>query len=355
MGNMGHISRLLYFTGGFLFMLAFHGHAQKMVQDTILVPFGETNHQTIPYPLDEIKDLRPKLDQVLDIVEKNRYVFFPVDHLVVTPEPMAKNIENFFIDTLEKPATRYKLEIEDFRVYPVNGMLFSYHRLDAAIRVIQDNEYKGLLLYNEELPRKIFGKEKIEQSYHYALEQWQFHFISDMNRLPGYEIDNWQEGFYNFRPGQESARRYLNITTKTTRLLSGWLFDGEINFSTYEARAKKHENGNMIRFRDAEKFQSFGIGRKSEHLRIRISPRFEFDLHSIFILGINKWKDVEEANRRLEEVVLFNYTLGQEILYNPFANSGLLAGIGIVEDVHYIIHHRVQFSPGISLKIGIKF
>ncbi len=325
-----------------------------MVQDTILVPFGRINHHAIPYPLDEIKDLRPRKDRVLDIVEKNRYVFFPVDHLVVTPEPMAQNIKNLFNDTIAKLGARFKLEIEDFRIYPVNGLLFSYHSLDASLRVFQDKQYKGLLLYNEEVPQKILGKEKIENSYKFALEQWQFHFISDMNRLAGYEMDKWQEGFYNFRPGQESARRYLNLTAKTTRLLSGWLLDGELNFSTYEARAKKHENGNMIRFREAGKFQSFGMGRKSEHFKIRLSPRFAFDLHSIFILGINKWKDVETADRRLEEVILFNYTLGQEILFHSFARNGLQAGIGIVEDVYYIVHHRVRFNPGISLKIGIK-
>ncbi|MBN1925286.1 MAG: hypothetical protein JW798_05570, partial [Prolixibacteraceae bacterium] len=73
------------------------------------------------------------------------------------------------------------------------------------------------------------------------------------------------------------------------------------------------------------------------------------------LMGINNWKDIKTVGHKLEEILLFNASMTQSINYNPFDQTGLVFGLGIMEDLHYVIYHDISFNLGISLNCAWKF
>ncbi len=45
----------------------------------------------------------------------------------------------------------------------------------------------------------------------------------------------------------------------------------------------------------------------------------------------------------------------QQINYNPLDKKGFVFGLGLMEDAHYIIYHKIKLNVGLSLNCAYKF
>ena len=72
------------------------------------------------------------------------------------------------------------------------------------------------------------------------------------------------------------------------------------------------------------------------------------------MIGINKWKDLEQTEPELWDIAMLEISLSQNVLWNPLDKRSFIMGVGLFESVNYIYYKNVRFQPGILLHIGLK-
>jgi hypothetical protein len=60
------------------------------------------------------------------------------------------------------------------------------------------------------------------------------------------------------------------------------------------------------------------------------------------------------ADHRFEEMILFNLSATQLIQLNQLDQRGIVAGIGLMENLHYIIHHKPTLKVALVANISLK-
>jgi hypothetical protein len=134
----------------------------------------------------------------------------------------------------------------------------------------------------------------------------------------------------------------------------GWYtLDGEIFFAYPEPGNKFIRTPYHLRYRNSEDFESLEFGIGNDHIYYRLNESFLLCLKSKLFFGINRWKDIDEGSRGLEEVLLLDYSLNQELVFNKKSKNGFVLGIGLTENIYYIYGHNPVFKPGIILFLGI--
>jgi hypothetical protein len=336
--------------------------AQKLVRDSLLVSFRNPKLiQALQIPIDSIRDLRDESPRTVGNYEVTQFLFIPVDLDIRTEKPLSREI----LEALNSPEDsstlpRFRLAIDEFDLSKNSGSwLFPRYLLYASFRVYwyhpDSTRFIGEILY--EVPRRpaMFG-DKLKDGFQKSIYDWQQAFVSDLNtiavRLAADETP-WLENLRTERYAGKSINFYSGVSY--IQYTHSHIIDGEMFFSHREARRRFIRTGGyQIRFRNADDFESLSFGLSRDYLFYRLKRNFVFRGKSQLMLGINRWKDIQTIDHEIYDAVVFEYVLGQEIVYNVLDKRTILFGIGLQENVFYIYSKGWQFKIGFSVHLGVK-
>jgi hypothetical protein len=216
-----------------------------------------------------------------------------------------------------------------------------------------DTVLVGSFYYERSFSQK--KKENIGVGYETLIEDWCNQFERDVQSVQNGLDQVMPDKLYYFRRGAKAIEKNFYISVD---LFSGLNFrgiDGELWFSEPEGHRIFNRSSGIIRYLDYPDFQSIAIGSNVRHWNYRISDSWLFTHKMALLLGVNNWKDMKTVSHKLEEILLFDASMTQQINYNPLDKMGFVFGLGLMEDVHYIIYHKIGFNIGLSLNCAYKF
>ena len=102
------------------------------------------------------------------------------------------------------------------------------------------------------------------------------------------------------------------------------------------------------------RFDSIEFSLYNDHLSYRFNPKFIFKGKSIFMIGFNRWNDIEKSRHKIYDAFIMDYSLSQIIQFSPYNKKSFLFGTGIIENMYYIYSKGIEFQVGIIFQIGIR-
>jgi hypothetical protein len=347
----------------FLLFYKIPGYSQKFISDTLIVSRPKDSVTSwIRYPLIQVKDLREGNAALLWITEKKRFGYIPVDHYVMMEVPLDTLIDELFIRNSKSKNEGFTVNIRKFAVSKRKGRFFPAYSLNAIFdiyKVTADASHAdtiaGILVYDEDVP--VRGKPKgAGMKEQQLIGQWEKKFKEDINKIGIYKRQKNYDLPYNFFSFETKIKTSLYTSVHYIQGLDFWILEGHILFSEPEAGTRFFRNGQIVRYRNEKTFESIAFGGNSEHLQYRLNNRWLADINSNFLIGINKWKDMDETEHPIWHVLLLDFSLAQYIRYVPFnSKPSFIFGGGIIEDFYYVPDGNFKFKPGISVQLGYRF
>jgi len=336
--------------------------AQKMVRDSLLVSFE--NPLPVPVlqvPIDSIRDLRGESPRTVGKYEVSHFLFIPVDLDVRTEKPLNREILQAFNSSADSTTVpRIRLAIDNFDLSKNSGSwFFSRYLLNADFRVYwyysDSTRFIGEILY--EVPRRsgIFG-DKLKIGFQNAIYDWQQVFASDLNTIAVNLVADQTPRLENLR-SEVYTGKSINLYSGVSyiRYPDSHIIDGEMFFSHREARQRFIRTGGyQIRLRNTDDFESISFGLSRDYLFYRLNRHFVLRAKSQLMLGVNRWKDFLTFDHKIYDAMIFEYVLGQDLIYNVLDKRSILFGIGLQENTFYIYSKDWQFKIGLSLYLGVK-
>lgn len=346
----------LWFLLAMLVLLPLTGRSQSWVADTLLVNFGsgQAVHQA-PFVLDSVFDLRDHDPRQLSIFERKKALFFPVDQLVFANQPVADALtERFSYDSTE--VNHYAVKLYAFEIKQVNTSFRRHLVLHSTLEFYAASQTPALLgtFYHEKaLQQK--KKEPIQDGMEALIDQWSLTLGSDVLAAEQ-EIDLLVTGqLSHFRRGQKALDKNLYASLEVFAGWDFWGVDAQLWFSEPEAGRIFNRATGIIRYVNHPTFQAIAIGRNVRHWNYRFNEHWLFTHKLAFLIGINNFKDMQTARHTLQEIPLFNLSFTQQLNYNVLDRHGLVAGVGLMEDLHYIIGNRPALKLGATFNLAWKF
>jgi len=305
----------------------------------------------------EITDSRNEDPRFVRYGTKRKLLFFPVDQEVYTKSPLSDEIgKNILMVSDKKP--EYTLEIQKFEIEKEKGRISTTTILTADLSLYEKLEdtliYKGTFYYDY-LYRKQSKKETLIEETENLLSKWHSDFKLDLftttAKYTGQEVQNYT----NFLVDDKIKSLYLNTSIGGFYGLNWWGLQGEVFFTRPETRSRNHYWAGIVRYNNNEDYESFAIGKKSEHYYFRINENWLYDVDLNILIGFCKWKDVDEQNVQLYQVVDFELSSIQSIQYNPINSKGVFFRMGIAENFLYVIEIKPKLQAGAFLSVGMKF
>ncbi len=343
---------------GFLFLcVCLTVEGQRLLPDTIYVDFrADSIIQLQNIIISDITDSRSENPCFVRYGIKKKFLLIPVDQEVYTSKPLAGEVGRNILSS-SAGAPEYHLEIQKFEIEKKKGRLSSTTYLYADLSLYENRDdtliHRGTFYYNTLYHRRA-RKETLTEETENLLGKWYTDFKLDLMAvntiLSGKEV----ESYSNFIPGAKVKSLYLNAATGLFAGLDWWGFQGEIYFSRPETRSKNHYWAGIVRYNNNADYESFAIGRKTEHYYLRKSENLLFDIDLNLLIGFCKWKDVDENNVKLYQIVDFELSSIQSIQYNPLNSKGMFFRIGLAENLLYVIDKIPTFQIGTFLGIGLK-
>lgn len=350
--------RLLFITVFMLLAVFLSGSqkliAQSYVADTLAIPLDESPSINFQKPL-SAKDFRNEAPRFISVFEKKKGLVFPVDQIVVTPKPLTHYFSN---EQNANNKIAYQLGIHDFYLNYGESYFKKYLKLNAYIELSQitaqaDTTYLGIFYYEQQ--NTFTRKDSLTQCYQTAWDKFSIKFYNDLNSITQDTLQKLNPSLYHFRRGQHAAPKNFFISTDWYYGYTFWGFDAEIWFSDPEMAQLFKRNTRMFRYLNFGNRQSVAFSAGVSLYNKRLNDRWLFQNKHAFIFGLNKWNDVDEAKRTFEELFLFQYTFMQRLTFNPINKSGLVFGVGLMEEASYIIYNEPIFSVGATLHCAYKF
>ena len=330
-----------------------------MIYDSLLIDFGKYESIHINAFVDTIRDLRNMPPKCVAITEKNKYVFVPVDNLVVTKKPISSEISSMFLQKPDSNLTKkYRIEINEFNIGSRKGMLQTVYTCNSAISVYSLDStmkphFSGTLLYENTI--SIFPKKKhLELGYENVIDNWKEQFADDFQKINTCYGQDSVCQLPNFRKEINAAKKNMFVNMETCIGSGSFLIDGEIIFSRPESQKDFFRSAYSLRYRNEKKYEAFETSIYNKQKYHRLSDEFLLILKSGFFVGFNRWKGDEYKNHGLEDVFLLNCSACQNIVWNRFFKNGITLGAGIMEDVTFIYSENFVFKPYAVIQIGIK-
>ncbi len=355
--ELNRFIRLLICTAvlGFVPILAF---SQNMVADTLVVSFSDTLKPELgSLSVEKVNDLRNTDPNFLSVYEKKKWLFFPVDQIVKTSTPLSEQIqEQFFSDSIG--ITEYHVNINHFEIKNYTSLFGRQLVLHSTLEISEQNKendstFIGTFYYETSETSK--KKEPVAKSYEALLDKWSMRFGGDLLAVQN-EIDKVVPGqYYHFRREQRAVEKNFYTSVEAFAGLHFWGIDGELWFSQPEANRIFNRSSGVIRYVNHPDFQAIALGSNVRRWNYRLNQHWIFTNKMALLLGINNWKNIKTVGHTLEEIFLFNASMSQSINFNPLDQNGLIFGIGIMEDLHYVIYHNIKCNLGISLNCAWKF
>ena len=333
---------------------------QKYVKDSVVLiiePNESKNEKT--FQIYNINDKREHPGHIFHISEKNKYGVIPVDYLYVFEDSLSNILNEMYSDP-EPDLNRNLYEIDLIYMSPElrKGGFIPQYQLNTCINLkkktdLNSWENVGSFVYETIIPYKRASK-KDTTAYKLLLYRWHTEMIRNLN---------------TFMLTPESAREFIvpnyklpgyiykkNLVSSVSFLagLNWFGFEAEMYFSSPEAGKPFIRNTGCVRYVSGNNYETFFFGKGNENFQWRMSKSSLFQLQSKFLVGINKWKDVDEKEHGLEEIMQLTYSLSELYQFNKLDQRGLFFSLGLIQDIFYF-YDEVGFRLGVKGNIGLKF
>lgn len=328
--------------------------AQQWIADTVKIEVWFPDSVKTPVSIQKVNDLRTFDPRFLSVYEERKWLVFPVDQVVVSDQPLSRVLATQ-LSTPETKTPAFNLNIRQFSIHRTPSWFKTSYKLYASIE-LQNATTKattGSLHY--EMVSTKSNKISNEIAYLETMQQWGQKFTADLYSV-SQGIDTLIAGSLPmFRRGGIFPERNFYIETEFFGGINFWGADASLWFSESEGDQTFKRSIRMIRYVEHPNVRAIALGRDVKRWHYRINNNWLFDNKFALLFGINNWKDMNTVSHKLEEILYMNASLTQRISLNQRDKSGLVLGIGIIEDVHYIIYHRVKLNVGISVSCAYKF
>lgn len=328
--------------------------AQTYVADTITARFRTDSVLKFHHTL-HVEDSREESPRFISIYEKKKWLFFPVDQVVQLAYPLAVEFERHISSN---KGDSYHLDIHEFNIDHNETMFNRSLQLNGTFQLSGIHPFGDTVLlgsfYYENIS-KYRKKIEIGVVYSEALNDFKSEFIRDLNTVCPDTMKTDLVGMYHFREGSVVAPKNFYVSTDVYYGFVFWGFDAELYFSPPEPSRRFDRKSRMFRYLNYKNRQSVGFAPRVYYLNHRLSDKWLFQNKSAFLLGFNRWEDIDEESRTLEEILLFQFSMMQRITLNKLDRSGLVFGIGIMEEASYVIYNRPMLNVGLVLNIEYKF
>jgi hypothetical protein len=341
----------------FIILFPVSSLCQKWVADTIIVDFG--NKEPLinqGFNLIDAIDKRKTFPEFISVFEKKKWLVFPVDQIVKTKEPLSFNYKRkFHSDSLG--VNNYIAVIHDFNVKNSTAFDRRYLSLFSTIELYRlnnpvDTALIGSFYYEGTYKQK--KKEDIKEGYEFLIEDWCNKYSSDVIAVEK-GVDYTVPGSLNyFRRGKEAVHKNLYASIDFFAGTKFWGADAELWFSEPEGNRVFNRNSGVIRYVNHPDFHSIGIGGNVRHLSMRTNDLVIFENKMVMLIGVNNWKDMKTVSHKFEEILYFNVSMSQKFIYNKLDKKGFVFGLGIMEDLSYVIYHKLTFNLGLTMNCAYK-
>ncbi len=326
---------------------------QSYSPDTIWVNIQKIDSINFRHSLN-ILDHRIEDPRFISVYEKKKLLFFPVDQIVMTNQPVADILMKY---QNEESDDKYLLNIHEYYIDQTSSLFKRNLKLIGALELSETGDSDTSLLGTFYYDQLIQKSKKLTDSISFteALRFFTYQIVHDINAVCNDTAEITNPGDYHFRRGVTAAHKNLYITSDVFYGYTFWGFDAEVYFSDPEPSDKFSRKSHMFRYLNHINRESVAISRKISLLNYRLSDQWLFQNKHAFLIGFNKWHDIDEAKRTLEEILLFQITASQRICYNKLDNRGFTFGIGLMEEASYIIYNKPSFNIGFLISCGFKF
>jgi hypothetical protein len=327
--------------------------SQSYIADTIKIGLQKNDSDKFHHAL-EVMDLRTEDPRFVSVYEKKKWLFFPVDQIVIADHSIADGLIRY---QDEESKDNYLLNIHEYYIQQTSSLFKRSFKLNGSLELSEpgntDTTLLGTLYY--ELPLQ--KRKKITDSIGYSEAHTYFTnlIIRDLNAACNDTSEITNPSAYHFRSGSKAAPKNLYLTSDFYYGFNFWGFDAEVYFSAPEPSNKFSRQSHMFRYLNYGNRESMAISGKVFTLNYRLSNQWLFQNKHAFLLGFNNWHDIDEAKRTFEQIFLFQLTASQRIYYNALDKKGFIFGIGLMEEASYIIYDKPIFNVGFVVSWGYKF
>lgn len=330
---------------------------QKFLPDTLIVDFkGDSLIDMDLVSVVKINDFRNENPHFVRFETKKKYLFIPIDYEIYTRKPLSDEIlSSMSGDTGRR--YNYILDIRKFEIEKKKRRFASSVYLVADIPVYEHTgdtcQYRGTLYYDYlYLPQA--KKESLEESTENLLSSWHTDFKIDLLTIKSISSDIAPEIAPNFITNPKIRSLYLNSMGGVFMGINWWGMQGEIYFTRPETNLKNQYTSGIIRYQNNPDYESFAIGKNSEHYSWRWNRKLLLDADLNILLGFCKWKDIEKHDPTLYQLFDIEASSVQSIYFNPMNKRGLTARIGLIENISYIIDKKIKIQAGLFVGLGFK-
>lgn len=338
-------------------------YAQKLIQDSLQLNFENGLSKTIQFPIkiDTVFDFRDiPYARLIGIDEVKKYVFVPVDLHLVTSRPFADVIRDALPAADSGAKNHLSLGIHHFDISKRGGFLFELYQINAMVRLYRASNADSLTpvgeLIFESSRTKFFTKAELKRGYESLFRVWNQQLAHDLVAVVQ-GMDNEGTSLpYNFRSYSPKAPwMQLNAGGDFILTSSGFLIDGSLRFAYPEARRLFFNSAGIIRFRHQKKFESIEYGLLNNALNYRLNNRYLFQFQSHFLLGLNRWKDMNTVKHKIYDALICDFSISQSVQYHPRFARTTIFGVGLYQSVYYIDSMGFKFQVGMVVHLGGKW
>jgi hypothetical protein len=343
----------------FIFIVfSFSVYGQKFVSDSLIVKFGRSDLQKINAAVDTIFDKRNFKPNCIAITERKKYYNVPIDYRILTSEPLNVGVKEMFSNKQDSITdTKYRLEIKEFNIIAESKFFKKNYTCNSIISIYSVknniNTYKGTLIYETQNAIKK-NKKQPQTEYEAFIDSWKVLFATDMNAIVQHSPIDSTFSPPNLVKKQSDFRKNMIISSDVAIGMGSWIVDGEIMFSHPEPQRQFYRQGNILRYRHEKKYESLEFSIANKQYNYRLNNNFVFVLKPKLFWGLNYWNNNEYSKHGLQDILLFDFSATQSILYNPFYKRSIICGLGIMESATWIYSEQVKFKPCVVFQIGIK-
>lgn len=335
--------------------------AQKLVLDTLIVTFNtdSISNRLSFVRIDTVFDERGVDDPaLLDMSEKNQYIFVPVDLKILADRPVADVIQDGLKGEAdknllnEKSGESIRLGLRHLDFSSQTHYIFRpVSHLHASVFVFQKDKSIGELLYECTIPHKLIGR-KTRDRYRSLVEQLVDRIGSDLSEMNSDAIQN----LANYRKiSEENPWMQFKAGSDMAILTGGnFLIDAYLTFVFPEINKSRLQSVGSMRYRHMERFDSIEWGVISEWVIRRFHPAWVMRFKSQLMFGLNRWNDMKTFKHELYDAFLLDFSLGQSVHYHPKNSRSITLGLGLIENVYYIYSTGIRFDAGLMIQIGMQ-
>lgn len=328
--------------------------AQKWVADTLYIQFGIDTVRHVPFSIQSLIDERK--EKHVAVFEKKKALVFPVDQIVSLEQPFDTSFLNYFSSD-STVLDNFEVEVESFYISHIKQTSKRIYTLFSSIELsaigIVDTSFLGTLYY--EYPTIYTGQLPLKEGYEATIDAWAHQFITDVQAV-NRELDLvLTDDYYHFRRGQYATAKNMYTGADFFFGLKHWGIDGQIWFAEPEGNRTFSRMATVLRYVNHPDFHALAIGRNIGLWNYRLTDNWLFTNKLVMLIGFNNWKNMQTVSHTLEEIPYFNVSITQSVAFNQLDKKGLVFGLGLMEDLHYVIYHPVQLKLALTLNCTLKF